>query len=98
MRVRRMSGHRNGRRADLPGTIRWQCPFCGHSLEYAQQHESAAKLAMVSHLVRCHRMNRDQVLARLGKRYAGHAATELFGGPKEAGADDCAAGYIRFSP
>jgi len=39
----------------------WQCPYCDHSLDYKIEHEDVAKLAMVSHLVRCHKFSYWQV-------------------------------------
>lgn len=42
--------------------ILWECPYCKHTLSYRIEHNDAGKLAMVSHLVRCHRMSYWQVL------------------------------------
>jgi len=39
----------------------WQCPFCEHSLSYRTEHKGVARLAMVSHLVRCHEFSYWQV-------------------------------------
>lgn len=40
---------------DAACRIRWQCPYCAHSLEYATQDREAAELAANSHLRRRHR-------------------------------------------
>ena len=40
--------------ADNPCRPSWKCPYCDHSLSYRIEHGDVAKLAMVSHLARCH--------------------------------------------
>ena len=42
--------------------VLWQCPYCDHSLEYRIKDDDVGKLAMVSHLARCHRMSFWQLL------------------------------------
>ena len=55
----------------------WQCPYCDHSLSYMMEHEDVAKLAIVSHLVRCHKMSFWQVRSVVPN--AKKQAEEFFG-------------------
>ena len=81
----------------------WQCPYCRHSFAYAIEHEDVAKLAMVSHLARCHELTYWQVLCKLGARYIKQAAEEYFGDriwrtTGSATKPDCVSECLRFSP
>ena len=65
--------------SECSGRQRWQCRFCNHSLEYWPEDRDAARLAIVSHLRRCHRMGLWLVLAvepdtkRAAEEYFGRA-------------------------
>ncbi len=58
----------------------WSCPCCSHSLTYGEQHEGAAKLAMVSHLVGCHQVSYWQVRWCMRRQGIEDAADEYFAG------------------
>ena len=57
--------------------VRWQCPYCDHSLAYRIKDDEVGKLSMVSHLARRHRMSFWQILGM--DRDARKAAEEYFG-------------------
>jgi hypothetical protein len=85
------------------GKPAWQCPYCSHSFAYPREHEDVAKLAMVSHLARCHEFTYWQVLCQLGVKYIKAAAEMYFGenvwgGPGAATKPDCVSECLRFSP
>ena len=79
--------------------VQWVCPHCTHSLCYSPQHEEVAKLAMVSHLVRCHGLPYWHFAVNM--KDLKEAAEQYFSAGLCAGAEpakDCVSGYLRFSP
>lgn len=73
-----------------------QCPYCDHSLIYRFEHEDAAKLAMVSHLVRCHEITYWHFVANM--KPLKKAAEEYFNAGKLSpytGKTEWTAGYLR---
>ena len=55
----------------------WECPECDHRLQYAPRDADVAKLAMVSHLARAHKMTFWQVITKAPGTE--QAAEEYFG-------------------
>ncbi len=83
------------------GRANWQCPHCNHSLAFPETDEQAfaAKLAIVSHMTRCHGMTGEEILALFGEDI-GSAVETYFGEPASGDEfdPDGGAGFLRFSP
>jgi hypothetical protein len=84
---------------DQEERVQWCCPHCAHSLQYKRQYEDVAKLAMVSHLSRCHGLPFWHFIVNM--RDLKEAAEQYFSAGshgKPEPATDCVSGYLRFSP